>query len=136
MLKEVFAPCLDQALLKGYSEDLLAVILCWFYLHNLPLPARWAFEVARQDVRTTRSVVVDRAPEQFMSLFMQKYREQFDEGMMLKVSDRGRLLRYHPASPSLLGLGYSSAALARSEFPMYLELRVNLSRSFRSGVRV
>ena len=67
-----FALCFDQAPLKNYSEDLLAVILGWFYQHNLPLPARWAFEVARQDVRTMRSVVIDRAPEQFMSLFMQK----------------------------------------------------------------
>lgn len=123
MMKEVFAPCLDQALQKGYSEDLLAVILCWFYLHNLPLPARWAFEVARQDIRTTRSVVVDRAPEQFMSLFMQKYREQFGEGTMLKVSDRERLLGYHPASPSLLGLGYSSAALAPVRIPNVLGIQ-------------
>ena len=53
-----FALCFDQAPLKSYSEDLLAVILGWFYQHNLPLPARWAFEVARQDVRTVRSVVI------------------------------------------------------------------------------
>jgi uncharacterized tellurite resistance protein B-like protein len=123
MMKEFFAPCLDQALQMGCSEDLLAVILCWFYLHNLQLPARWAFEVARQDVRTTRSVVVDRAPEQFMSLFMQKYREQFGDGMMLKVSDRERLLGYHPASPSLLGLGYSSDALAPVRVPNVLGIQ-------------
>jgi len=132
MTMEVFAPCLEQALRKGYSEDLLAVILCWFYLHNIPLPARWAFEVARQDVRTTRSVVVDRAPEQFMSLFTQKYREQFGEGVMLKVSDRERLLGYHPASPSLLGLGYSSAALAPVSIPNVL----GIQSQFKPLVRI
>jgi uncharacterized tellurite resistance protein B-like protein len=120
MTNEGFTLCFEQALLKSYPEDLLAVILCWFYLHNHPLPSRWAFEVARQDIRTTRSVVADRAPEQFMSLFVQKYLEQFGDGMMLKVSDRERLLGYHPASPSLLDLGYSSVALAPIRIPNVL----------------
>lgn len=121
--KEGFMLCFEQALLKSYPEDLLAVILCWYYLHNLPLPARWAFEVARQDIRTTRSVVVDRAPEQFISLFMQKYRELFGDGMMLKVSDRKRLLGYHPASPSLLELGFSSTALTPVRIPNVLGIQ-------------
>ena len=112
-----FALCFDQAPLKGYSEDLLAVILGWFYQHNLPLPGRWAFEVARQDVRTMRSVVINRAPEQFRSLFMQKYRERFDEGMILKAAERERLIEYHPASPSLMELGHSSTAFAAVRIP-------------------
>lgn len=116
MTKDSFALCFEQALQKGYSEDLLAVILCWFYQNNHPLPARWAFEMARQDVRTTRSVVVDRVPEQFMSLFMQKYSERFGDGMMLKAADRERLINYHPASPSL-ALSYSSAALLPIRIP-------------------
>lgn len=123
MAQEVLAPCLEQSLQRGYFEDLLAVILCWFYLHNIPLPASWAFEVARQDVRTTHGVVVDRARDQFRSLFMQKYREQFDEGMMLKIPDRERLLGYHPASPSLLELGYSSDALAPVRIPNVLGIQ-------------
>lgn len=123
MTNEGFMLCFERALLNSYPEDLLAVILCWYYLHNLPLPSRWAFDVARQDIRTTRSVVVDRAPEQFMSLFMQKYREQFGDGMMLKVSDRERLLGYHPASPSLLELGYSSTALAPARIPNVLGIQ-------------
>jgi uncharacterized tellurite resistance protein B-like protein len=123
MTNEDFRICFDQALLKSYPEDLLAVILCWYYLHNLPLPSHWAFEVARQDIRIKRSVVVDRAPDQFVSLFMQKYREQFGQGMMLKVSDRERLVGYHPASPSLLELGYSSDALAPVRIPNVLGIQ-------------
>lgn len=118
--KDIFTLYPEQALLNGYSEDLLAVILCWFYQNNLPLTARWAFEVARQDVRTTRSVVIDRVPEQFMSLFMQKYHDRFGEGMMLKVADRDRLLEYHPASPSLLELRYSSSGWAPVRIPNVL----------------
>lgn len=113
----------EEVPLKSYSEDLLAIILCWFYLHNRPLPARWALEVARQDVRAMRSVVVDRAPEQFVSLFMQKYRERFGEGVTLEVSDRERLLAYHPASPSLLELGRSSATLAPIRIPNVLGIQ-------------
>jgi len=120
---EDFALCFDQAPLKGYSEDLLAVILGWFYQHNLPLPGHWAFEVARQDVRTMRSVVINRAPEQFRSLFMQKYRERFDEGLMLKAAERERLIEYHPASPSLMEFGHSSAAFAGVRIPDVLGLQ-------------
>ena len=132
-----FALCFDQAPLKSYSEDLLAVILGWFYQHNLPLPARWAFEVARQDVRTMRSVVIDRAPEQFRSLFMQKYHERFAEGMVLKAAERERLIEYHPASPSLMLLGHSSAAFAAVRIPNVLGLQsqfVHLSQIWNGCV--
>ena len=43
--------------------------------------------------------------------------------MMLKVSDRERLLGYHPASPSLLELGYSSDALAPVRIPDVLGIQ-------------
>ena len=123
MTKDDFVLRFEQTPLNSYPEDLLAVILCWFYQHNLTLPPQWAFEVARQDVRVMRSVVVNRAPEQFMSLFMQKYHEKFGEGMMLKVSDRERLIGYHPASPSLLELGRSSAALMPTRIPNVLGIQ-------------
>ena len=132
-----FALCFDQAPLNSYSEDLLAVILAWFYQHNLPLPGRWAFEVARQDVRTMRSVVINRAPEQFRSIFMQKYRERFDEGLMLKATERERLIEYHPASPSLMELGHSSAAFAAVRIPDVLGFQsqfVHLSQIWNACV--
>ncbi|MDQ1261523.1 MAG: Tellurite resistance protein TerB [Euryarchaeota archaeon] len=132
-----FALCFDQAPLNSYSEDLLAVILAWFYQHNLPLPGRWAFEVARQDVRTMRSVVINRAPEQFKSLFMQKYHAQFAEGMVLKAAERERLIEYHPASPSLMELGQSSTAFAAVRIPDVLGLQsqfVHLSQIWNTCV--
>lgn len=126
--KDVFTLCLEQAQVTGYSEGLLAVILCWFYQNDHPLPARWAFEVARQDVRTTRSVVIDRVSEQFITLFTQKYHDQFGEGMMLKVADRERLLEYHPASRSLLELRYSSSGWAPVRIPNVLGVQSQFSQ--------
>lgn len=134
---EDFSLCFDQAPLKSYSEDLLAVILGWFYQHNLSLPGRWAFEVAKQDVRTRRSVVINRAPEQFRSLFMQKYRERFNEGLRLKAAERERLIEYHPASPSLMELGHSSAAFAVVRIPDVLGFQsqfVHLSQIWNACV--
>jgi uncharacterized tellurite resistance protein B-like protein len=84
------------------DEDFLAVALAWFYKRNAPLPVRWALRIARQDPRCPRSVVLDRAPDHFRSLFEKRYAEKFGEGLILKVSKRDRAFRYHPASPSLL----------------------------------
>ena len=130
--KDIFTLYPEQAPVTGYSEDLLAVTLCWFYQNNLPLPARWAYEVARQDVRTTRSVVIDRVPEQFITLFAQKYHDRFGEGMMLKVADRERLLEYHPASPSLLELRYSSSGWA----PVRISNVLSLQSQFTQLVQI
>ncbi|OPZ86982.1 MAG: Tellurite resistance protein TerB [bacterium ADurb.Bin429] len=123
MTPEGFALCFEQAPLRGYPEELLAVILCWFYMRDLPLSARWAFEVARQDIRTSRSVVVDRAPEQFQALFVQKYQEKYGEGMKLKVAARERSVEYHPASPSLLEMRYATTGFAPVRVPNVLGIQ-------------
>jgi len=132
MTPEGFALCFEQALLRGYSEELLAVILCWFYMRDLPLSARWAFEVARQDIRTSRSVVVDRASEQFQALFVQKYQEKYGEGMRLKVAARERLLEYHPASPSLLEIRYATTGIAPVRIPNVL----GIQSQFKSLIQI
>ena len=84
------------------DEDFLSVALAWFFKKNAPLPAQWAMRIARQDPRAPRSIVLDRLPEQFKSLFETRYREQFGEGLTLKVSKRDRSVIYRPASASLL----------------------------------
>jgi len=84
------------------DEDFLAVALAWFFKKNAPLPVSWAMRIARQDPRSPRSVVLDRLPEQFESLFEKRYREQFGGGLILNASESDRSLSYRPASPSLL----------------------------------
>ena len=84
------------------DEDFLAVALAWLFRKNAPLPVSWAMRIARQDPRSPRSVVLDRHPEEFKTLFEHRYHEQFGDGLLLKVSKRERTLVYRPASPSLL----------------------------------
>jgi len=84
------------------DKDFLAVALAWFFKKNTPLPVSWAMRISRQDPRSPGSAVVDRLPEQFKSLFEERYREQFGEGLILKASETDRSLNYRPASPSLL----------------------------------
>lgn len=93
--------------------------------------------MARQDVRTMRSVVINRAPEQFRSLFMQKYGERFDEGLILKAAERERLIEYHPASPSLMELSHSATAFAAVRIPDVLGFQsqfVHLSQIWNACV--
>jgi uncharacterized tellurite resistance protein B-like protein len=90
------------------DEDFLAVALAWFFQKKAPLPVSWALRLARQDARSPRSIVLDRLPDEFNSLFEKRYREKFGDGLALKVSKRERSIVYRPASPSLLfdaGLG-------------------------------
>jgi len=96
-----FEAVFDKSRLQR-DTDFLAVALAWFFKKNAPLPATWAMRIARQDPRSPRSVVLDRLPEQFMSLFEKRYREQFAGGLFLKASKRDRSISYRPASPSFL----------------------------------
>ena len=72
------------------DEDFLAVALAWFFKRNSPLPVSWALRIARQDPRSPRSVILDRLPEQFNSLFEKRYRDRFGDGLILKVAKRDR----------------------------------------------
>jgi len=112
LTKECFTLCFAQSLLKDYSDDLLAVILSRYYLHNLPLSPCWAFEVARHDSRTPCNVVIDLAPEGFRSLFLKKYSERFKTGIYLKEAVNERLIEYDPANPSLSALKSFSGIFA------------------------
>ena len=101
-----FEAVFDKSRLQR-DEDFLAVALAWFFKKNAPLPVSWAMRIARQDPRCPRSVMLDRLPEQFKSLFEKRYHEQFGEGMILKASKRDRSLSYRPASPSHFCFRYS-----------------------------
>lgn len=98
---ESFQIVFEQSL-KEFNEDTLAVALAWAFKTNSPLPPFLAYETAKNDIRSSRSVVVTRVAEQFNALFYKKYHDRYGEGMVLKAAARPQLLRYKPASPSLL----------------------------------
>jgi hypothetical protein len=101
--------------LKAYDETTLAVALAWHCQTETPLSARLAFEIMRNDIRASRSVVITRVAEHFKKLFANKYEECYGEGMPLKASARVRVIEYRPASPTLL------FALSRDS---HLEVRI------------
>lgn len=83
-------------------RESLAIALAWYFKHEKPLPIDLARLVAQQDPRTSRSVVLDRVPEQFSTLFNRKYESEFGEGMRLK-GGRGQVaIKYGVASPTCL----------------------------------
>jgi hypothetical protein len=85
------------------NEDMLALAMAWMIKRAQPLPADWAMRMAGQHPQASRSVVTERAPEQFRALFTQKYSARFGHGLSLKASKRDRNVHYsQPASPSLL----------------------------------
>ena len=91
-----------HASLNDYDETTLAVALAWHCQTETPLSSRLAFEVMRNDIRASRSVVITRVAEHFKKLFARKYEECYGEGMPLKASARVRVIEYRPASPTLL----------------------------------
>ena len=61
--------------------------------------------------------MLDRLPDRFRELFAKRYREQFGDGMSLKVAKRDREVTYRPASPSLLDLSRASDAIKPVRIP-------------------
>jgi uncharacterized tellurite resistance protein B-like protein len=88
--------------IKEFDDETLAVTLAWLHKANAPLPPFLAFEVARNDIRASRSVVVVRVAEHFQTLFFKKYADRFGAGLQLEAAIRERLLEYKPASPTVL----------------------------------
>lgn len=98
-----------QQSLREFDDETLAVALAWLHTAKTPLPAFLAYEVARNDIRASRSVVVARVAEQFRALFYRKYADRFGTGLQLQAAARERLLEYKPASPTVL---YSTSQYA------------------------
>ena len=121
------------------DDEFLAVALAWFFKRNAPLPMPWAIRICRQDPRSTSSVVVNRLPEQLRSLFEQRYREQFGEGLILKASDSDRSLSYRRLSPSPLSKLHGSQAWdssGRSAAPVKLPNVLGIQSQFSPLVEI
>ena len=100
LTRESFSIVFEQSL-KEFDNETLAVALGWLQKANMPLPPFLAFEVARNDIRASRSVVVARVAQQFRALFYKKYVDRFGVGLQLEASVRERHLEYQPASPTV-----------------------------------
>jgi len=120
LTRESFDIVFEQSL-KEFDDATLAVALAWLHKANTPLPPFLAFEVARNDIRASRSVVVARVAEHFRALFYKKYADRFGAGLQLKTAVRERLFEYKPASPTVL-YSMSQHALPGIRIPNVLGL--------------
>jgi len=92
--------------------------LAWLVVHDRALPADLALAIAKQDVRSARSVVVNRVPEQFQQLFAHKYQERFGAGMKLRTATRQQRVEYRRASPTLVNRTSSTYPQGRQPVDM------------------
>jgi tellurite resistance protein len=101
-LKEKWFQSVFERTRAQRDEQHLAVGLAWLLTNQRSLPANWALRVARLDPRASSSVILERVPEQFATLFTRRYQERYGDGMALTAAKRDRIVSYVPANPSLL----------------------------------
>ena len=109
------------------QDDILSVVLAWFYYNRKPLPDEVAYEIAKNLPGAPRSVVLKRAPEEFKLLFKNKYQAKFGQGMELTVVVQLKKISYHIASPSLPSTLIKSISIpdvvgAKEQFTPLLEI--------------
>ena len=116
-LKEKWFQAVFERTRAQRDEQHLAVGLAWFFKQRRPLPPAWAFRLARLDPRSPRSVVLDRLPDQFTTIFGKRYSEQFGDGLILRAAKRDREVAYRPASPSLVDVISARGGLQQVRVP-------------------
>lgn len=77
-------------------------LLAWFHVHQRPLPARVAMQVASAAEGSKRGVAVTRARAELEDLFEIRYRERYGDGLRLEAAKRPETIAYHAGNPSLL----------------------------------
>ncbi len=104
-----------------WDESLMAVAFAWLYKRHVPLPASWAFRVARRD-SPFQNIVVPIAPsDELKSLFKKRYQEQFGSGLILEASRDDLEIQYSPSNPSLLiDISSSESSNTRIRIPTVL----------------
>lgn len=94
---------LDSLVLtKSPTPVQISTTLAWYAIHGQKLPVRHAMAVVRNMGELQRHVVVERAFDELIDLFMIRYKDKFGEGMELDVSKNPETLAYKAASPSLI----------------------------------
>ena len=84
----------------------IKVGLAEFASRKTPLPANWALAWALADAVFPLRTPTSRCPEEFANVFMSKYRERYDAGLVLPTPRTRLKVVYRPASP---GLSYEKA---------------------------
>lgn len=100
------------------NENGLRFILANLFLRQEPLDWTIAYRVACCDEQSRRSSVMSRVREQFWSLFEERYRSQYPEGLPLQCAKQNALVEYRPANSAL----FEVANARRSPNPMRLSL--------------
>ncbi|MHB9071725.1 MAG: TerB N-terminal domain-containing protein [Sedimentisphaerales bacterium] len=91
------------------SEAFQIMLLGYLAKDNKPLPVNWALRLAKQDERVIKSVVLNRAYEEFQKLFTIRYNEKYANKLIPQKREQNLRIDYHAASPTLLsGAGFES----------------------------
>ncbi len=85
----------------GDSEIVRPIRLAWYFLQNRPLSPDEAQKVVSEHYQAQKSVVVERLPKQLRSLFAEKYRARYGDGLVLRASKRDHRIQYQPGSSSI-----------------------------------
>jgi uncharacterized tellurite resistance protein B-like protein len=93
------------------DKETLELMLAEILQAGKHLPADLAFEVARADIRSSRSVVVTRVAQQFRELFRRKYADKYGEGMAVSAAKYDKPLYYQPASSMFRGSAIGPASV-------------------------
>lgn len=90
---------------SSYNDIPLAlkVGLGEFARDGKPLPVEWALAWVQVSPVIIRRTPVTRCPEEFATLFRNKYQTLYGAGMLLRENKTRLALSYHPASSALLG---------------------------------
>ncbi|PWR73146.1 TerB N-terminal domain-containing protein [Methanospirillum stamsii] len=88
--------------LLDLSHDQVLVLLAWYTENSKPIDWEIAYSLANTIQDTPKSIITQKLSPQFKRLFEIKFKSQYPNGLILKPSARNYLMKYRPASPSLL----------------------------------
>jgi tellurite resistance protein len=103
-----------------WTGDTLNVCLACFAGSGRPLPDELIYHLVRQDVRSPRTVIVQRHQELHKQAFFTRLRGQLPEGVHIKTGKRDRRLDYFPASATLGRVQHAGGPLAGERVPSLL----------------
>lgn len=116
--------CIDRASRNTivWTEEAVGLWLACLYERRVQLNADIAYRIAGNDIRSPRSVIVNRHADLHSKAFRKRFENKFPQGMSLKKSKRDRRLEYFPASATLGRLHDSGGPLVNEKVPNVLGL--------------
>lgn len=74
-----------------------------------PIPANWALAWAISEPNISKRTPVSRCPSQFAQLFIEKYQEAYNSGLILRKNKTKLMFSYWPASNGLRGVSFQQS---------------------------